>query len=297
MRSEWLSPAARGQSASAQVLACAVLFAAACGTGSPTPEYDPPLLTLHGAITGQTRVSEASVALVWRRGTDGGLLPWSSTLPLHLVAGAATHFELEVTSVPPSEAMASLSPQVRAAVGTLLIYADDNGDHALDLYSADTKLSETTDRVLGALVGQSIVYVEAPDTRTPARGFHLYQPVAVNAVGQDWLGTTGAPSPQLLSASTELTVALSDEPQLPAPMCLGLTAGSAELPQGAPPCDGNCPSYDLAPGSVVSCAADGHSFTSSMCPAPGSLCAVNGCIYRSGIWPQGSPEPTGWPCQ
>jgi hypothetical protein len=272
--------------------AVALLFAAACGTGAPSPQYESALLTLHGVVTGTSPGRDAQVGLVWRHPADGRLLR-GATVPLSLRSPLPVRFALDITAPPPPEAMTSPASGVHAAIGALVITVDLETEQLLDL----STVKPNVDRVLGTPIDLSLLYVETDDANAKERGFHLlrqasrgtgtYDPWLAQGVAQD--------APELLPADTELTVPLSTDPQLTTAVCLGLAASVTPAPPADPCPGGVCPGYDLA-GAAVDCASDGRSFTATVCPGPGTLCERNGCAPRSGTWPIDSPRPMGWPC-
>ncbi len=278
------------------LLAVALAVAlAACGTGAPDPSYDPPLLTLRGVLTndGRLPVGDAKVALVWRRPTSSLLLTEGVAQQVPLRAEFPFRFELALHQLPPAEVMTE-GWEGSGAVGTLLVYEDLNGNGALDLLPEGALESQAQDRVLGTPEQLSLLYTERA---APPRGFQL-----VRSVPQPQPQPGPEPPLQLPPErsveplDTEIPIPLTGEPQLAVNLCRGFAAEDGSQSSGVVCGGGPCPSYEVPPGATVSCTEEGRAFTWSQCPPEGTLCARNGCRSGEGVWPQGSPRPTGWPC-
>ncbi|MBK7863952.1 MAG: hypothetical protein IPJ65_36160 [Archangiaceae bacterium] len=279
-----------------EAVATFAVLLAACGTGAPAPDYDPPLLTLRGVLTqsGSVNASDARVALVWRRPASSLMLLYGGTAQqVSIRPEFPLRFELELHRLPPREAMAEVFEGVRAAVGTVLVYADDNSNGALDLLDPGAKTSDAIDHVLGTPADTTLLYVESDSDPTSSSGFHLLRrPTQVPPYDPGSFDELRLQAPQLLPTDTVFDVPLTADPQLATEMCVGL--GEPD-PNGVV-CAGACPTFSLPDDAVVHCSADRRSFTADACPPPGTLCARNGCMHTLGEWPEGEPRPGGWPC-
>jgi hypothetical protein len=272
-----------------------------CGVAAG-PSYAPPYVTFSGVVTSASieTPSEVRVALAWkRRDPEGNLLRVAQELAVR--AEFPARFQLDVTSLPPEEAMnlrklpdGSGDPAFRYSTGTLLVYQDGNGNGTLDLLPIDAQ--STIDRVLGAPARLSVFYLE----RTPPAeggsgalpGFNLRleAPQADPAPGASPCASTSLGPQQYLPLGTEIEVALTGAPELSRQVC------ERSPPAQNVECVGDaCPAP--APGAEVTCSADGAAFVAKLCQPAGSLCGSVWCDFTCGRRSLAEPLPAAWPCR
>ncbi|MBK7863073.1 MAG: hypothetical protein IPJ65_31580 [Archangiaceae bacterium] len=273
-------------------LALLVLALTGCGEGAPGPGFEPTLVTLHAQLSnppGLEVPAGARVALVWRRAdaqVGGSWLPsFGVAEELELEPRFPNRLEVAVHHRPPLDALTAGLGGQATAVGTLLVYADGNGNQRLDLEGPQ---ASSEDRVLGLPLELTLLYAEstayAPIARE-RRGFHWAKNAAL-----DPLSGQGPDRPlELIDAGAVVELPLSGSPQLQVHLCLGLQARPPECQQG-------CAEVWVAEDAALSCAADGRSFTARRCMPQGSLCA-SACETREVLWPDGTARPRGWPCR
>jgi hypothetical protein len=294
---------------------------AACGTAAG-PDYTKTLVTLNGTITSSAAAPSAPVrvALVWELANPQ---PGTGSLKSAQELGVRTQFpvdfQLDVNTLPPEEAMTSIDatkasaagidPNLRYAYGTLLVYADTNGDGKLDLLPLDAQSS--TDEVLG--VAQDLVVAYLEGTPPPASdfmgiqlsaGFNLLQQPAEGSTGPTTCvgcaapdaGSTDAPQFTLLPLSTQIPIALTAAPELARYLCeqddLFASGGSAAAPSSGP----GGAFVPPPAGAQITCSADGLSFAYQVCPQGSSLCSSTPCTTGESSVAAGSTLPAGWPC-
>jgi len=285
-----------------------------CGDGGMMgPGYSKPFATLHGRIT-QSSVAvtspEVRVALVWEKLDESDAA--MNTLRVAQELGVRTQFpvdfQIDVNQLPPEEAMNRIPmqgttpaywPNVRVAIGTILVYEDTNRNGVADLVPIGATTS--IDRVLGVAPNLSVIYIEG-DPPPPsasngiafARGFNLAQsPSLTLAPGQCSAQSSGTFA--ILPLSTTIEIALSAQPELATYLCAQAPpmGGSGSGMCTAGPNGVVCPPDLPPPGATVCCGTD-RSYVYRYCPAPTSLCAGTLCQYGGGYAMQ--PLPADWPC-
>lgn len=231
--------------ASSKALVLFPLLATACGTGASS-DYSPSYATLHGSIASSsvTTTADVRVALVWEVvNPRPGAAALKSTQELGLRAQFPSNFQMDINSLPPSEALSK-----NLAAGTLVVYEDTNRNGKLDLLAVDAR--SATDRVLGVPRGLTVVYVEGTPPAKAAsgyfanvalqRGFNLLQEsgwgAAAPVANTPWT---------MLPLSTEIPIDLTDAPQLSQYVCQqepGLISACASAPSAAVNCEPPAPS-------------------------------------------------------
>ncbi|MBI5545190.1 MAG: hypothetical protein HY901_14975, partial [Deltaproteobacteria bacterium] len=135
--------------------AALALGLAACGDGAPAENYKPPLATLRGEISlngAAQPTGQVHVALAWyAESTDeAGVHPIKVTQDLPITPTFPARFQLEITELPPAEAMRSDGEAEgnRYAKASVLVYEDVNGNGRLD-FTPGSSSSGVVDRLLG----------------------------------------------------------------------------------------------------------------------------------------------------
>ncbi len=264
---------------------------ASCGTAAG-PGYDPPVLTLHGAITRSDVPTPATVrlALLWkRRPPEGTTLGVAQELSVR--AEFPVSFEASVSALPPEEAMTPgpAGSGYRFAVGTVLAYDDRNGNGKLDLAPLDG--TPDADVILGAPERLSVYYLEGtPGSDLPAGvkpGFNLWvepalsDPTPPAAV----CGPTADGPVQILRPDSDVSIALTASPALTRLIC-------EDRPETAP----NAGPLGQPMTYQATCSPDGTSYVLERCTDPAGLCHQAWCYYQCGSLPPGGTKPAGWPC-
>jgi hypothetical protein len=209
----------------------------ACGKGAGADDQQP-YATLRGAVSSSNvqTTSEVRVALVWEHvGPQKGATALKSAQELGLHAQFPASFQMDVTQLPPTEALSQidpavatqtgLDPKLRIGAGTLVVYEDTNGNGKLDLVSLTS--TSTIDRVLGVPQGLTVVYVEGTPPPPASKGFFLNVTLqrGFNLLQEpNWKTAGGAPSLSgdawtVLPLSTEIPIALTAAPQLSHYVC------------------------------------------------------------------------------
>ncbi|HWE28977.1 MAG TPA: hypothetical protein VHB97_13300, partial [Polyangia bacterium] len=138
----------------------ASLFLAGCGDSLATGDYAPPYVTLQGnvAYSSASPMVPVSIAVLWQADRDDSP---SFAGQLGVLDKDLTSFTLGLNTLPPAQAIHSvtsldgvvsssaLDPSTRYALGTILAFADTNGNGRLDLVPSVNEISP--DRVLGAI--------------------------------------------------------------------------------------------------------------------------------------------------
>jgi hypothetical protein len=153
------------------LLFCFALSSSACGSQAGQT-FTTPLATLKGTISANalTDESKARIAIVWiTDGVGNGLA--SVDLPVETSFPAS--YTLNITSPPPEKAMGSwkgaedyarmhgFDPNMRWAVGDIIVYQDSNSDGQLNVAPSG---ENSPDQVVGIATGVQVFYVEG----TPA---------------------------------------------------------------------------------------------------------------------------------
>jgi hypothetical protein len=318
----------------------AALAAVACGGISDPTHKSEAVATVSGALTGSPAPANARVALVWRNGKNGGVAVGADVpvvnghFTMSLAVPADAYFfpaESSATPTgsdtapglvsPPSGGTAGstgsrsigledLSGQITTplsvAVAGFVVYADANGNGALDLTGST---ASTPDHILGGNKdlfvaylrdGGSLDYEKLRDKSgiLPAHGFNLAWKEG------RWLGLD----------LVELSLASSV--QLPSSVCQshGTTFGDSSNSVTATPSSGPSVSGGRGPNGYPSpsdpnlvCTSDGRSYhykyppcTPPPSPPPG-LCNAPAVPYAcadssSSSLAPGQTPPAGWPC-
>jgi hypothetical protein len=149
-----------------QAFFLAAVASVACGKAAG-PHYNSPYATLHGAITSASVATPPSVrvALVWQVQAQGKTY-LKSAQELGVETQFPVEFQLDVTQLPPPEAMSPQGPSFRFALGTLVVYEDLNGNGQLDLLPLDA--TSSPDLVLGVPGSYAILYVEGDFPNIPS---------------------------------------------------------------------------------------------------------------------------------
>jgi hypothetical protein len=295
------------------------LALAACG-GAPGNPYGTPVATLQGTITAAavSTPSELHVALVWDHITehDGEL---RSAQEVNVRAEFPVRFKIDILDPPPLEAMNALSPEdaqqagvdpstFRFALGSVLVYEDGNGNGKLDLLTLNATTS--IDRPLGA-AKPWIIYVEgAPPADglfgvSLVPGFNLIAESTASCNTDNGVDEFCRPRLESLPLTTELDIALSNDPRLAALLCQnggGAVSGGGGGAGSDPSAGGDGAGEPAGPGFVppdpgatVDCAEDNRSFVADKCEQP-TLCSDTTCVRQTGQLQPGEPVPAGWPC-
>ncbi len=302
----------------------ASLGLAACG-GAPGNNYNAPVASLQGTITAASisTPEQLHVALVWDH-FDGDTGELKSAQEVGVRAEFPVRFKIDIATPPPEAAMnrvpadeaasAGFDPaSFRFALGTVLVYEDGNANGTLDLLPLNATTS--VDRPLGA-AKPWLMYIEGTPPSDDAFGVHLV--AGFNLVGED---PTACPvdangeapdfcRPKMTTfpLTTELEIALSNDPRLSALLCAsGGGASSGGSGSGSAPgmggmgsiggtAPGTAPAFVPPPaGATITCAADKRSYTSSLCEQA-SLCSDTTCVSGIGQLQPGEAVPAGWPC-
>lgn len=330
----------------AQPLAVTVagLFAAGCGDSLATGDYAPPYVTLNGTVAYSTGTTTApvSVAILWQNDRDGDP---SFAGQLGVLDKNLTSFKLGLDTLPPEPAIhplntataeaADIDPSLRYAVGTILAFADNNGNGQLDLVPS---LNENSpDRVLGAITNVDLFFLAQGRPADPTRaldlfptttGFSLVQrPIVSDPTFFEcgWFTEDGHHfqepcGPQTRMAAQPLAL------DAPIAMTLPSDARTQQALQGftcstfwglfdypdtvnatiSTTCDGgacafckgiNCPLDVPPPNAELHCNSDGTAYVYKLCTPLATQCGTRICHYGHGekLLTTGT-SPVGWPC-
>lgn len=280
------------------------LLAAGCYAPTPGPSYgQPPTARLDLAFTGGVDGAKGALrtATLWR--TDRGpaespntpfiVGPGSqwvgdSALSLDGFVPEAAVYRSELVSDKPSG----------MAIGTVVVYADDNGSGSLELDGGD--------RIVGAAKDISLLYfwpstydqhgVESGRTLNPGYNL-LWETTRPPPIG---CTTCSAAFVDLrpIFVNSLMTIQLGAPVHLPNAMCLGEKTGTEEYNFPANSCANadRCPAGRIPQASSVECAVDRRSYLLKICDPGGGLCGETFCQYGWGVLAPGNPAPADWPC-
>jgi hypothetical protein len=214
------------------ILVC--LMAAACGGATGTDKQGPPLVTLHGQLTGTAGASTTgpvSVAIAWYPALASN---GATANPKAIVTQQVTFqgnfpvdFSLQLDGPPPDDAMVDLAANGgvgKAAYGALLAFEDRNGNGTLDLVPLS---GGPIDKIVGSSIGDpslvqpaitySIQYLDGTpglgdelDVLGAAQGYNLMQAhyeYGVEPVPLDTsiaIPITGTPALDILACPADL---------------------------------------------------------------------------------------------
>ncbi len=253
------------------------------------------------------------MALCWqKRAPNGNIMRAAQELAVNAEFPAG--FRLSITSLPPEEAMnvqrAPDGAVSRYATGAILVYQDRDEDGRLSRQPIDINAVGASDRVVGALGGISLVYLEggaSPHARgAPRPGFNLRRdPKYVDPTpGQEPCEPTLQAPGEYLPLSTNLQISLTPAPELPSAVCaLASTAAledAGRAPLGTAPAssdaqDGGGGADLIPPNAEVACSSDRRSFVSKSCHERG-LCGGSSCEFRCRHLAEAHHAPADWPC-
>jgi hypothetical protein len=313
------------------------LMIAACGEPLATGGYRPAFITIKGTIASSTVTAlpaNVRIALLWQNDQTG--MSYSAQ-DVAVRAEFPVGFSLDVTDVPKSQvvhalrpdtaAAAGLDPEMRWALGTLVVYADDDSNQQLDIVDPGIP---SHDRILGAATDLDIFYLAAGKPASSdwigllpiAAGFSLTRepPHRDPKPGECGRFTAQGHFTQLCSSMSDslpltiasgqaVTITLSDDPLLARYACRTfwgpLDYADWDKPSSGDLCDGGgctyCQGYqcplDLPPAGVTpTCAPDGTSYVYKTCVDDAVLCGTRFCHFGHGERAIADPPPAGWPC-
>jgi hypothetical protein len=315
-----------------------LLATAACdpiATGTFKPAY----ITINGVIDGSTTAempTSVHVALLWQNDSTPGSN--YSVQFVDVLAHFPAAFSVDVNLPPQPQVIDSLMPEnaievgvdpaMRWAIGTLVVYSDENNNGQLDIVGPNDAASP--DRVLAATTGLD---VWALMSGKPARsdfigifpttsGFSLVnepplrEPLPGECGSFDGNGhrsdlcPTVFPPPTPADATTLVEhLTLADDPALQGFTC-NTYWGPGEFPDwlqtdGHDACDGGacrfcrgyqCPPDLPQPGDKLTCSADKLAYVYKRCRFEPSLCGTLLCHYGHGERQATDAPPPGWPC-
>ncbi len=323
------------------------LFVAGCGDPLATGDYAPPYVTLDGNVAYSTpnpTTTPVSIVVLWQNDRDGAS---SYAGQLGVLDKDLTTFTLGLNALPPAPAIHSvaplngavpasgLDPSTRYALGTILAFADNNGNGQLDLVPSTNENSP--DRVLGAITNVDLFFLAAGHPADPSlyldlfpstTGFSLVQRPTLKApsffdcghfdsVGHftDLCFPTATVTPAAeLPLSTAVTMTLSSDAvtqqELQNYACASFW-GLYDYPDTVlatvdNTCDGGgcqfCRGYDCPldvppPGVPFTCNSDGTAYVYELCTPDPMRCGTRFCHYGHGekLLTTGA-SPVGWPC-
>jgi hypothetical protein len=281
------------------LLPIAALAAAGCGDGAVDPDFAPPYVTFQGVITSSDAdvPAEPRVALAWQNLDPDADAALKVAQELGVRTEFPVTFELDVTTLPPEEAMVTDDElgAARFAVGTILVYADGNGNGAADLLPLDAVTS--IDTVLGVPERIFILYIEG---ELPAEvleqipvepGFNLLrEPIYEPSPGCTEECPPPPPVAEVLPLDTEIEIALTADPELARFLCAATGSSGGGGPVGCS--DTTC----IPEGAEVTCSDDGTWLAYQLCETP-TLCSGTFCASGTVELVPGMPVPADWPCE
>lgn len=315
-----------------------LLVAAGCdplATGS----FKPPFVTINGVIDGSTASpmpTAVHVALLWQNDATPGTN--YSVQFVDVLAQFPAKFSVDVNLPPQPQVVDSLmadtaleigvDPAMRWAVGTLIVYSDENHNGTLDMVgpndppSPDRVLAATTGLDVWALlsgqparsdfigifpISSGFSLVNEPPLREPLPG----ECGSFDATGhRSDLCPTILPDPIAVDATTHVEhLTLTDDPALQGYTC-NTYWGPGEFPDwdqtnGHDICDGGacrfcrgyqCPLDLPQPGDKLTCSDDKLSYVYKRCRFDASLCGTLLCHFGHGERLATDAPPPGWPC-
>lgn len=314
-----------------------LVVASGCGDPLATGSYRPPYLTLSGRITAAdvSTPPDVRIALLWQA-DHTGVQSYAEQL-VSVRAEFPVRFELGLTALPPAEVVHAVpsstsfpdvDPALQWAVGTLVVYADGNGNGRLDV--VPTSDATSPDTVLGAAEDLDVFYLVAGQPAPAewvgllpvAPGFSLVRepPPRDPRPGECGRFTVDGHLTELCSQMTDtlpvpvdprdpIELTLVDDPALQRYAC-GTFWGPHDYADWALArpdeiCDGpecrfcrgyQCP-LDVPPAGVpVTCNTDGTAYVYKTCSSDASWCGTRFCHFGHGERMAGDPAPAGWPC-
>jgi hypothetical protein len=313
-----------------------VLALAGCGDPLVGGAFAPPYFTftaIASAPMGVTLPKNINIALLWYSDNGDG-----QSYATEVVTFSGEHFPIEwlldVHALPPMSSIHgivpidNLDPTMRFADGTLVAYADNNGNGKLDIDPTDG--TRSPDVVLAAATQLDFFYLAAGRPAPPpfvgivpvAPAFSLVsEPPRVDPdIGEcDEFNANGhlsslceqvangTPSSIPLPATIDFPV--TADPSLRRYACASfwgpneypdwLLAQPSEIGDGPQYkfCRGyNCPLDVPPPGVTVECNAAGTAYRYKNCSNDATRCGTTFCHYGHGARLPGSAIPAGWPC-
>jgi len=322
-------------------LVAALLALWGCGDPIASGSFRPAYVTISGRMTSDTlSAANLYVALLWQSDHGAGVSYMAQQVAVRSDIEQLV-FQLDVTELPPAAAIHALPPAdaflgidggMRWAVGTLIVYADDNGNGQLDL--VDSAGERSPDRILAATDGFGdnadlrLFYLADGKPADPlwtgefpvAPGFSLArEPRACDPAPGECGGFDGdshwtdscEPLPlegETLPSGTfvQLKLVASDDLQRYACRSFWGPLDNADwylIPReqiGDGPefayCVGtHCP-LDLPPdGLADACSADGTAYVYKRCSDDATRCGTRFCHFGHGERRLEDPIPPGWP--
>ncbi|HEY2746379.1 MAG TPA: hypothetical protein VGL86_17220 [Polyangia bacterium] len=320
-----------------QMLALGLVAATAACDPLATGGFKPPYETINGQIDGTTAMempADVHVAILW----ENDVSPTSnySLDAIDVVAQFPAAFHVPIIHLPamqvidtiPSDLqIPGLDPKLSWSVGTLVVFADNDGDGQLTITAPGAPASP--DRVLAADLDIWWLGSGAPapaqflDIFPTAPGFSLVQPAPTrdplpgecgsfdaNGHFSDLCGPVPTGDPVLLDvASFTEHMTLADNERFDGFTCSSYW-GPLEYPDWDRAtqdqiCDGGvcpfCRGYQCPPdlpmaGDTVTCSADGLAYVYKRCTNDPVFCGTRFCHFGHGERQAADPTPTGWPC-
>jgi hypothetical protein len=319
------------------LLVC-LLAAAGCDPLA-TGTFRPPFVTINGVIDGSTASpmpTSVHVALLWQNDATPGVNYGVQLVDVLAKFPAAFSVDVNlpperqvIDSLPTDQAISiGVDPAMQWAVGTLVVYSDENRNGQLDIVgpndppSPDRVLAATTDLDVWALLSGKPARSDFIGIFPTANGFSLVsgdslrEPQPGECGGFDANGHRSDLCPTIFPALTSLDPAalvehltLSDDPRLQGFTCNAFW-GPGEFPDwllsdGHDVCDGGacrfcrgyqCPLDLPAPGIPVTCSTDKLAYVYKDCSDDLSLCGTRICHFGHGERQPTDAAPPGWPC-
>jgi hypothetical protein len=319
----------------------ALLTLAGCGDPLASGAFRPPYVTVSGRMTSDTpSAGNLYVALLWENDHGDGVNYVAQQVAVRSDVDQLA-FRLDVSELPPAAAIHALppgdpffgiDPELRWAVGTLIVYADDNGNGQLDFVDAAGELSP--DRVLAAADGYGdnadlrIFYLADGRPADPlwtgdfpvAPGFSLARspracdPAPGDCGGfageQHWADACAAipPHGESLEPGSFVQLKLVEAADLQRYACrsfwgpldyadwsLLTRAQIGDGPQFAYCVGTHCPLDTPPDGQADACSTDGTAYVYKRCRDDADRCGTRFCHFGHGERRVEDPIPAGWP--
>jgi hypothetical protein len=292
-------------------------LAAGCGSLDPDTTTKPELASLTGSLVNPASLGVSGpvrIAVLWAGAS--GTLDVTEDLPVQAVFPTSFNIALDAappsSALEPSSAIEGSSGNFQVAFGTVIAYADLNGNGKLDLVGADA--SSYVDQIVATDEHLGVFYIAGelpmgPNVTLaggmPVLGYNLYRDCPDTSFGPASAASIcpDKPDPAASGAcgwepiTSAITLTVSSDPQVDSLMCQ--SPGGDEATGNEVVVPGRPVSYPSPCDPKLACADDGATYTyeTNCQTTSGGICQGSSTSCEEDQYTRPSPVPSDWPCK